>query len=73
MINRKFKVRTAWVNDNAFCVRVEEYKRVPRFLLSDIWEEVEVYRYASWESMWETVWLKHMLSGESLWEINTEI
>lgn len=72
-IDKRFTVRTSWVNDNAFCIRVTEYKRVKRFILKDKWEEVKVYNYASWENFMSIMWIDHMLSGKSVFEIDTKI
>lgn len=77
MFTRKFIASTEWVNDNAFCVRIEEYFLVKVkcciFFKRNEWKLKEVHRYACWNNFIELMYKKHMLSGKTLWEIDTKI
>ncbi len=71
--DRKYKVRTSWINDNTFCVRVEEYEKVKKAFIYKTWKLKQVHEYASWESFISIMWEKHMLSGKTIFEIDSKI
>jgi len=71
--DKKFVVRAAWVNSNAFCVEVTEYEPEIRTWIHTSWVKKKVHCYASWDSFMHIMWEKHMLDGKTLWEIDTKI
>jgi len=59
---KKFKVKTAWVNSNAFCVQVEEYILVKRFKIFYTWVLSDTVYYADWSTFMEHLWEDKILN-----------